>query len=192
MQTPSPYKTAIRPAHDAAKVMVAVIAGPDTPLIVTPAKLTRWRRLTPLALWCAVPVHDAGPDAILHGVAAELARQGVQPHQLILLAEGKTGRAALELVLQGTLACAAILAIAVPCTALPFAVVPTAAAVRLVVDCEDTPADLIRALRAADIDARIIRLDPQASRDARTVANAAETFVLELVANASRQTRHGV
>jgi hypothetical protein len=192
MQTPSPYKAAIRPALDAAKVMVKVIAGTNAPLIVTPAKLTRWRRLTPLALWCAVPVRDAGPDAILHGVVDELARQGVQPHQLILLVEGKTGRAALELVLQGALACAAILAIAVPCTALPFAIVPTAAAIRLVVDCEDTPADLIRSLRAADIDARIIRLDPQVGCDARTVANAAETFVLELVANASRQTRHGV
>jgi hypothetical protein len=190
MPTLSPYKTAIRPAHDAAKAMVAVMTGPDAPLIVTPAKLTHWRRLTPLALWCAVPVRDAGPDAILHSVAAELARQGVQPHQLILLVEGKTGRAALELVLQGALACAAILAIAVPCGALPFAIVPTAAAARLVVDCEDAPNDLIGALRAADIDARIIRLDPQASRDARTVANAAETFVLELVANACRQIRH--
>jgi hypothetical protein len=184
--------TVIWPAHDAAKVMVAVLTRPNAPLIVTPAKLTHWRRLTPLARWCTVPLRDAGSDAIMHGVAAELARQGAQPHEVILVVEGGTGRIALELVMQGALACAAILAIAVPCAALPFAIVPTATAVRLVVSCEDTPADLIRALHAADIDARIVRLNPLASRDAQTVANAAETFVLELVANASRHIRHQV
>jgi hypothetical protein len=128
----------------------------------------------------------------LHGVAALLARQDVHAHQLILLAEGKVARAALELVLQGALDCAAILAIAVPCAALPFPIVPTPIAVRLVVDCKDGPADLISALRAADIDARIIRLNPPASHDVLTAVSAAETFVLELVANASRQARYQI
>jgi len=186
MQTHSPNKTAIRPAHDALKVVVAVIAGPDGPLIATARTLPRWRRLTPLALWATVSIRHASRDEILRGLAALLARQDVHAHQLILLAEGKAARAALELALQGTLDCAAILAIAVPCAALPFPIVPTAVAVRLVVDCEDASADLITALRAADIDARIIRLSPAANHDTRTAASATETFVLELVANASR------
>jgi hypothetical protein len=176
--------------------MVTVVAGPDVPQVATVGALPRWRRLTPLALWSTLPIRDASPDAILHGVAALLARHDVHARQLILLAEGKAARTALELVLRGALDCAAILAIAVPCAALPFPILPTAVAVRLVEACEDAPADLIGALRAADIDTRVIRLSPVASWDARTVASAAETFVLELVANASRkirhQSRHGV
>jgi hypothetical protein len=190
MQTYSPHKAAIRPEHDASNVMVAVVAGPEAQLVATAGALPRWRALTPLALWSTLPLRDASRDEVLRSVAALLARHDIHAHQLILLTEGKTGRTALELVLQGALDCAAILAIAVPCAALPFPILPTAAALRLVVDCDDARADLISALRDADIDARIIRLGPAASRDVRTVASAAETFVLELVANASRPIRH--
>jgi hypothetical protein len=189
----SPYQIAARPTRTAAKVTVAVIAGPEASLVATPEELRRWRRLTPFAFWSAVSVRGAGPDEILHGVVAELARQAVQPHRLILLAEGNAARAALELVLRGAIDCAGLLAIAVPCAALSFRIVPAAAAIRLVVrreDREDTPADLITALHAADIDARIIGFDWAASNDARAAASAAETFVLELVANASGQSRH--
>ena len=170
--------------------MVAVLAGPDTPLVATPAELPHWRALTPLALWSTVSVRNTNPDEILRGIAAELAQQRVEASRLILLAEGKAARTALELVLQGILDCAGILAIALPCTALTFPVVPTAAAIRLVVQHEergDIPVALITALQAADIDARITSLN---RHDTRAAAGAAETFVLELVANASRQIRH--
>lgn len=198
MSIRSPYGIAARPARTAARVTVAVIAGPNASLVATPEELRRWRSLTPLALWSTistrgVPPDENLPDEILDGVAAELARQEIEARQLILLAEGKAARAALELVLRGTIDCAGLIAIAVPCTALSFCIVPAAAAIRLVVrrkDREDTPADLITALRAADIDARIIGLDSAAANDARAARNAAETFILELVANASRQHRH--
>jgi hypothetical protein len=193
MSIRSPHGIVARPARTAAKVMVAVLAGPDAPLIATPAELTRWRALTPLALWSTVSVRYAAADEILHSVAAELVRQDVGAPQLILLAERKAARTTLELVLQGALDCAGLLAIALPCAALPFRIVPTAAAIRLVVqrgERGDVPADLITALRAADIDARITSLDPTVARDARAAASAAETFVLELVANASRHSLH--
>jgi hypothetical protein len=193
MSIRSPHGIAARPARAVAKVLVAVIAAPDTPLVATATELPRWRALTPLALWSTVSVRDASPDEILRGVAAELARRDAGAAQLILLAGGKAARTALELVLQGALDCAGILAIALPCAALPFRIVPTAAAIRLVVQHRgrgDVPADLVTALRAADIDARITSLDPAVTRDARAAASAAETFVLELVANASRQSRH--
>jgi len=127
----SPDGIAARPVRTAAKVMVAVIAGPDTPLIATSDELRRWRALTPLASWSTISVRGANPDEISQGVAAELARQHAKAHRLILLAEGKAARAALELVLQGALDCAGILAIALPAAALPFRIIPTAAAVRL-------------------------------------------------------------
>lgn len=196
-----PYGIAARPARIAAKATVAVIAGPDAPLVATLEDLRRWRRLTPLASWSAISIRGVPPDKnlpgeILRGVAAELARRDIEAHRLILLAEGKAARAALELVLRGEIDCAGLLAIAVPCAALSFRIVPTAAAIRLVVrreDRGDSPVDLVTTLRAADIDARIIGFDSAAAKDARAAGNAAETFVLELVANASRQSRrHGV
>ncbi|WP_225646960.1 hypothetical protein [Bradyrhizobium australafricanum] len=193
MSIRSPHGIAARTARTATKVMVAVLAGPDAPLVATPAELPRWRRLTPLALWSTVSVRDSSPDEILRCVAAEVARQDVEAPQVILLGEGKAARTALELVLRGTLDCAGLLAIAVHCAPLPFRIVPTAAAVRLVVrreNCADAPEFLITTLQATDIDARIVRLDPPAAKVARAAASAAETFVLELVANAGRQSRH--
>jgi hypothetical protein len=183
------------PQRHAAKVMVGVLAGPDAPLVATAEHLSRWRRLTPLAIWSTVPVRDADPDEILRSVAAELARAEVEARRLILLGEGKAARAALGLVLHGALDCAAILAIAMSCAVLPFPVASTAAAVRLVVRREageGAPDDFIGALRAADIDERIIMLNPASACDAQTAASAAETFVLELVAITSRRGSHGV
>lgn len=169
-----PYGIAARPARLAAKVTVAVIAGPDAPLVATLEDLRRWPRLTPLALWSAVSIRGVPPDKnlpdeILRGIAAELARRDIEAHRLILLAEGKAARAALELVLRGGIDCAGLLAIAVPCAALSFRIVPTAAAIRLVVrreDRRDSQVDLVTALRTADIDARIMGFDSAAAKDA--------------------------
>lgn len=195
MSIRSPYRFAAQPARTSAKVTVAVLAGPDAALVATSEELRRWRRLTPLASWSVISVRSAASDRnladeILHGVATELARKDAEAHRTILLAEGQVARAALELVLRGAVDCAGLLVVAVPCAALSFRIVPTAAAIRLVVRREDTPADLVTALRAADIDARIVGFGSAAANDARTAGNAAETFVLELVANASRQSRH--
>jgi hypothetical protein len=188
-----PYGVVAGSARTAATV--AVVAGPDAALVATSEELRRWRRLTPLALWSAVSVRGVAPDAdfvdeILRGVAAEQERQDAEAHRLILLAEGKAARATLELVLRGAIECAGLLVIAVPCAALSFRIAPTSTAIRLVVRHEDTPAGLITELRATDIDARIIAFDSAAANGARAAASAAETFVLELVANASRQSRH--
>lgn len=183
----------MRPARTAARATVAVIAGPGAALVTTSEQLGLWWCLTPLARWTTVPVRCTHPDEVLHGVASVLARHNVDADRLILLAEGQAARAALELVLQGAIDCAGLLAITAPCAALPFRIVPTDAAIRLVVgrqDREDGPVDLISELRAADIDTRIIGFTSAAANDARAAANAAETFVLELVANASRQHHH--
>ncbi|WP_245330374.1 hypothetical protein [Bradyrhizobium sp. AS23.2] len=58
--------------------MVAVLAGPDAPLVATPAELSRWRRLTPLALWSTVSIRNSSGDEISRSVAAEVARQDVE------------------------------------------------------------------------------------------------------------------
>jgi hypothetical protein len=193
MPVRSPYGIATQPARTAAKVFVAIVTGSDAPLVATPEMLRCWRRLTPLAVWSAVSVGRGNSEEILRSLATQVARQNVEPHRLILLAEGNTARAALELVLQGVIDCAGLIAITAPSAPLSFPIVPTAAAIRLVVrhqDRQDAPADLITALSASYVDTRIIGFDGLAANDLRAAASAAETFVLELVANASRQNRH--
>lgn len=100
----------------------------------------------------------------------------------------------LELTLRGELPCGGIVAIDVASDALSFPVVPTVTAIRLVIhhNDEEPQGSLIGALRAADLDARIINLDLAAGRATEAAAaSATETFVLELVATIGRRTTDG-
>lgn len=183
------------PARPATGTVVGVLAAPGRPAIAVPETLARWRRLTPFATWMPIALGETGYAGILSGVAAMLGRSGTTPRQLILLGKGPIARSALELVLRGELSCGGIVAIDISCGALPFRIVPTRTAIRLVVPHDGRDAarsDLVGALRAADLDARIISLDPAASRGAGAAASATETFVLELVATIGRRSTDGV
>ncbi|WP_146988983.1 hypothetical protein [Bradyrhizobium macuxiense] len=157
-----------------------------------PEAFARWRQLTPLATWQPIALRETSHAGILSGVAAALDRVGMIPGQLILLGEGSVARRMLELTLRGELPCGGIVAVDVAADALPFHIVPTVTAIRLVVHRNDNAqqGNLIGALRAADLDARIINLDLTAGRRA-AAASATETFVLELVATIGRRTTDG-
>jgi hypothetical protein len=177
-----------KPAIAGGKVMIAVMAGQHAPAIATTEDWARWRRLTP-AIWTTVNLRHVSPAEILPAVSVALHRWAARPDQLILLGEGDLGRRALELVLQGHIDCAAILAVDIPSHPLSFRITPAAAAIRLVAhqDGSETAGDdLLGNLQAADIDARIIRLQPRGANDVRATASAIETFLLELVATVSR------
>jgi hypothetical protein len=142
-----------------------------------------------------IELGELEPAGTSSGVAAALDRFGMAPRQLILLGEGPVARRALEFVLRGVLRCGGIVAIDVSCGALPFRILPTVTAIRLVVHddgSQRSPDSLIGALRAADLDARIINLGTAAGCAGGAAASAAETFVLELVATIGRQARDGV
>ncbi|WP_375786724.1 hypothetical protein ACE10Z_03685 [Bradyrhizobium sp. Pha-3] len=176
-------------------MLVGVLVAPGAASIAMPETFARWRRLTPLATWLPVELRKTGHAGILSGVAAALDRLGMTPRQLILLGEGPLGRRMLELALRHELSCGGIVAIGVAADALPFRIVPTATAIRLVVHHTDEgpQGSLIGSLRAADLDARIINLDLAAGRGAEAAAaSATETFVLELVATIGRRTTDGV
>lgn len=190
MPTVQPSAISPKPTRQTASVAVGVMAAADAPAGGLSGHLPRWRRLTPAAIWTPLAFRDRSRAGLLNGVAAALDRAGMPPWRLILLGEGALARGALELVLQGALACGGLIAIGQSGHALPFRTVSTSAAIRLVVQgdgCTEAPDDLIRALRASDIDERIIRLNSAAANDARIVASAAETFILELVALIGRQ-----
>jgi hypothetical protein len=182
------------PARFATKVLVTVIAEDGGPAVATAKDVARWRRLTPLTIWTSLNVRDPTRSAITQAVDKVLSTHAMQPCRLIVFGAGAVGRCALELVLEGVLDCAGMLAVDVPCAPLPFRIADTAAAVRVVVgqvDCGAQHADLLGALRAADIDERIIRLNAAGPYEPQATANAAETFLLELVALASRQAGNG-
>ncbi|MEN3347154.1 MAG: hypothetical protein V7632_789 [Bradyrhizobium sp.] len=183
-----------RPLRTPARVSVGVLVAPDDPAVAGPETSARWRRLTPLATWLRIPLGEASRAGILRGVAAALDRSGVTPPQLILLGEGAVARGMLDLALRGELPCGGMVAIDATCGTPPFHIVPTATAFRLVVrhDGHDGPRNgLIDALRAADLDARIINLDFAGGRGAAAAARATETFVLELVATIGRRATDG-
>ncbi|SED32167.1 hypothetical protein [Bradyrhizobium erythrophlei] len=192
----SPHSAiAARPRRATARVLVGVLVAPDAASIAMPETFARWRRLTPLATWLPIELRETGHAGILSGVAAALDRVGMTPRQLILLGEGPVARRMLELALRHELPCGGIVAIDVAADALPFRIVPTATAIRLVVHHTDEGphGNLIGSLRAADLDARIINLDLAAGRGAEAAAaSATETFVLELVATIGRRTTDGV
>lgn len=184
-----------RPRRATARVLVGVLVAPDAASLAMPETFARWRRLTPFATWLPIELRETGHAGILSGVAAALDRVGMTPRQLILLGEGAVARRMLELALRGELPCGGIVAIDVTSDALPFHIVPTVTAIRLVVHrTDDAPqGSLIGALRAADLDARIIHLDLTAGRGTEAAAaSATETFVLELVATIGRRTTDGV
>ena len=191
----SPHSAiATRPRRATTGVLVGVLVAPDAASIAVPETFARWRRLTPLATWLPIELREASYAGILSGVAAALDRVGMIPRQLILLGEGPVARRMLELALRGELPCGGIVAIDVASDALPFQIVPTVTAIRLVVHRnDDAPqGSLIGALRAADLDARIIHLDLTAGRGTEAAAaSATETFVLELVATIGRRTTDG-
>ena len=181
------------PIRPGASVLVGVMAAPDVPAVAVPQTLERWRWLTPLATWIPIELGEPGDAGMLCGVAAALDRFAMAPWQLILVGEGPVAQSALELVLRGVLPCGGMIAIDISCGALPFRIVPTVTAIRLVVhhdDYEEPPSKLISAVRAADLDARIINLNA-AGCAAEAAASATETFVLELVATIAHRTRDG-
>ena len=181
------------PIRPDASVLVGVMAAPDVPAVAVPQTLERWRWLTPLATWMPIEFGEPSDAGILCGVATALDRFGMAPRQLILVGEGPVAQSALELVLRGVLPCGGMVAIDISCGALPFRIVPTVTAIRLVVrhDYEQPPSKLISAVRAADLDARIINLNAVGCA-AEAAASATETFVLELVATIGHRTREGV
>jgi hypothetical protein len=151
--------------------------------------------MNPLADWTSIDLSRAPRslerDWVERTLVGNLNRRHMRFGQLVLLGERDAGRLALELVLDGTLECAGILAVDVALTPLRADVVPTLTAVRLVLHESEAHAaghnNLLDVLRNADIDERIMMLPSKGGEWADATARAAETFLSELVARTSGQ-----
>jgi hypothetical protein len=123
----------IQAARHGARPTIALIAGLELAPAGLAEDLTRWRRLMPSATWTSVRLPELNPTSIVHGVAALRIRRSLKRGQLILFGTGDTARRALELVVQGALDCAGMLAVDIPCSPLSRRVAFVPAAIRLVV-----------------------------------------------------------
>jgi hypothetical protein len=183
----------VRKRLDAAQAVVAVLTE-DIPIdSASSADLARWKRLNPSAEWLSVklPSGPMKPECGNRRLQETVRRLRVRSDRLVIVGTGKLGRCALDLVLQGALPCAGILAIDAAWAPLPNTIAATAAAIRLVAHedkCKGRDGDAMLALlQAADIDERIMMLASSGIDDHVATARAAETFLLELIAIASRQ-----
>ena len=173
-----------RTARHGIGVVVAVVAGPEWTGLVEPEDLAR----SPSATWLFISVPRVDGSRTAMAVAEMMESRRVRPGQLILFGVGEVGRGVLELVMQGAIECAGILAVDVPCEPLPFSDLASEAVIRLVVHQgnEEEPA-LVGQLKRADVDERIIGLNPFESTRSQVTASAAEAFLLELVATIGRR-----
>lgn len=177
------------------QVLVAVVGHGRSAEIPAFAGLASWKRMIPLADWMSVDLRHAPQsldrDWVERTLVSALDRRHIRPGKLVLLGEKEAGRLALDLVLDGTIECAGILVVDVPCMPLRVRIVPTLAAIRLIVREGATrvieQSNLLDDLRGADVDERIMMLPAKDIDFSEATARAAETFLVELVARASHQ-----
>jgi hypothetical protein len=155
-----------------------------------------WQPSVPHAAFVGIEL-DAAVErtdiAALHRTAAAAATaRSIPMSQVILLGAGAAGRVAVNLVLRGVTPAMGVIGIDIAPTPAPTRIMPTAARIRLVQrrTSEDAQAAgfraLVEAMRRQDIDVRSMVL-PEAANDAAGVTlRASGSFLVELVANASR------
>ena len=155
-----------------------------------------WQPSVPHAAFVGIEL-DAAVErtdiAALHRTAAAAATARSLPmSQVILLGAGEAGRVAVNLVLRGVTPAMGVIGIDIAPTPAPTRIMPTAARIRLVQrrTNEDAQAAgfraLVEAMRRQEIDVRSMVL-PEAANDAAGVTlRASGSFLVELVANASR------
>ncbi|MGL5168343.1 MAG: hypothetical protein ACRC9K_20860 [Afipia sp.] len=176
-----------------AQALVAVVTGGADEETGGPVDLVRWRRVNPLADWIRIDMREAprsSDGAWLRRQLSELTdHRHMQPGQLVLLGWRNAGRLALNLVLNGALTCAGIVAVDIPCATPRGTIAPMTAGIRLVLHegevSRTDEGNLINVLRREHADTRIMMLPSVGFDVAEATVRATGTFLFELVAKAS-------
>lgn len=176
-----------------AQALVAVLTGDPDGEPAKPLDLARWKSVNPLADWIRIDMREAPPSsngAWLRGQLSELLdRRHMQPAQMVLLGRRNAGRAALNLVLDGSLTCAGIVGVDIPCAAPRGTIAPMTAGIRLVLHegkvSRTDEGNLINVLRREHADTRIMMLPSVGFDVAEATVRATGTFLFELIAKAS-------
>lgn len=156
----------------------------------------QWQASVPQTAFVGVelnaPVGSTAIAALQDAVAVAATARSIQMSQIILLGAGEVGRFAVDLVLRGAILGTGVIGLDISPYSLPTHIVPAAAKVRLVQHSTSEDAEatsfrhIVEAMQRQDIDVRSMIL-PDAAHDAPEVRlRACGTFLVELVANASR------
>lgn len=178
--------------------LVAVLMDGSQPVANPPGDFMQWKRTDPLTDWIRIDMQEAPYSRdgawLQRKLSDLLARKQMQFGHLVLVGRGNTGRLGLDIILDGTIECAGIVGIDIPCLTPPIAITATTTSIRLVLHQDETNptngADLIGVLRSQDVDTRIMRLPFRGDDVPEVTARAAEVFLFELVAKACRYSVH--
>jgi hypothetical protein len=155
-----------------------------------------WQPAVPRAAFVGIelgPVLRLTDLAALRRTAADAATaRSIEPWQIILFGSGEAGRLAVDLVLRGAILGAGVIGLDISLDEAPPQVLPTPAMVRLVQHATDDGAQaarfraLIEAMRRQHLNVRCMMLPPVAQAAPAVTVRAGATFLVELVANATR------
>jgi hypothetical protein len=181
-----------------ALALVAVLMDGSSEMAAVVAAVDQWRMAVPRADWIGIKLPPAslqrGPHWLARILSSELARRRMRPAHLVILGRGRLGRLALDRVLDGKLRCAGVVVLDIPLAPPHSEIGVTPAAIRLVLHARDrSPAGaaLIETIHSKGIDLRSIMLPALANDREQTLTRAARTFLVELVARASRRETSG-
>ncbi len=155
----------------------------------------QWQPTVPQAALIGIELNHVTrqPDiaALRRAIATAAALRSVQLSQTILLGAGTAGRLALDMVLEGVVPAMGMIGLDISLGAIPSHIERTAAMVRLIQHRagEYAPADfraLVEAMQRQDIDVRTMVLPEIAEAASAMTQRAGATFLVELVASASR------
>jgi hypothetical protein len=183
------------PASALVVILFAPCMGAEQVLALAP----QWQASVPQAAFVGVEldgVVEATDIATLRRTAAgAAAARSLRMSEIVLLGAGAAGGFAVDLVLRGAVPAAGVIGLDISPPQLPFRIAPTPAKVRLVRHGtrEDPHAAgfraLVEAMQRQEIDVRCMVLPPTANAAPGVTLRACSTFLVELVACASRFPR---
>jgi hypothetical protein len=173
-------------------ILFAPCRGAEQVLAFAP----RWQASVPQAAFVGVEL-DAAVEAtdvaaLQRAAAGAAAARSIRMSEIVLLGAGAAGRFAVDVVLRGAIPAAGVIGLDLAPPRFPFRIVPTPAKVRLVRHGtrEDPHAadfrTLVEAMQRQGIDVRCMALPPAANDAPGVTLRACSTFLVELVACASR------
>jgi hypothetical protein len=182
-----------------ASALVVIVFAPCLGAAQALAFAPHWQASVPQAAFVGVelgaPVEATDVAAVQRAAAGAAAARSIRMSEIVLVGAGAAGRFAVDLVLRGAIPAAGVIGLDLAPPHLPFRIVPTPAKVRLVrhgTRADPHAADfraLVEAMQQQEIDVRCMVLPPAANDAPGVTLRACSTFLVELVASASRFPR---
>jgi hypothetical protein len=182
------------PGGAPAALVVVVFVGPKgTPDALAFAE--HWQPAVPEAAFVGIELDPTATSDAVRRAATDLAMaRAIDPTHVVFVGSGDAGRLAAYSILQGTLTGAGVIGLDIVAGSPCPRVLSSATMVRLVQHCTDDDPHvsklkaLVDAMRPQELDVRSMVLPKSARADSAVAMRAVGTFLVEVVAKASRIT----